>query len=166
MTKLEFKDFKPTEDMLSSAKALLMAKAWVATVKPIVEGYQKKILAELQFTNKREVEMLSKRFPEIKEEVILDHDRSYNMSDEDFAIYHKRCKEERDKAKLKVENDDFCPLLVAESMERKARDILIEAMEPISKLKRDDFVMLEDIYKMEELSLKLLTPFLKQKGMV
>ena len=48
----EIKNPELTEPMIEATKTLLAAMAWVRTVRPIVRGYQKKILEKHQFTNK------------------------------------------------------------------------------------------------------------------
>lgn len=127
-----------TSEMIQGANDVCVAQAWVQTVKPIVEGYQKEILGRHQFTNKGEQERLknSKRGP-IAERVILNPKDSFLLSDVDFEVYHNECKKARDLANLKVENDEQCPLLVAEWNEIKAKREFIDAMTPITGFTAD-----------------------------
>jgi hypothetical protein len=153
--------FTPTHEQISTAKAVFMAMAITKTIEPIVKGYEKKILEAHQWTNKGEVERLKKHGHEAVEKIILDPKDSFLLSDEDFLIYDAECKKERDKAKLKVESDEFCPLLVAEDLERKAKHCFIDAMEVTTKIKFDQLFknFPEDYNKYLDLSLKLLAPF-------
>ena len=152
-----------TPEMVDSANAFCMAKAFVQTVKPIVEGYEKEILVRYQFTNKGEQDML-KRLQKHKrhlgevcpERIILDSNQTYLMSDEDSAIYEKERQAACAKSGLKVEAPEYCPLLVAEDLERYARRVFIDSMEPITKISSNRIVMIENIEEMAKLSLGLI----------
>jgi hypothetical protein len=150
---MEKKKFEPTPGMVEAAKTVFIAMAWTETVRPIVEGYQKKHLEILQAKNRW------------TGEVILNPGESYAMPDSDFLIYNQSCKEERDKAGLFVESDDFCPLLVAENMERQAKRALMETMEDIIGIKVDILTgHLKEYKQMIELTLKMLAPYVKING--
>lgn len=160
------KKFNPTKEMIQAAEAVLMAKAYVETIRPIVRAYQSKVLDIYRFTNKKELEIINKcgrMADHIKEEVITDPKDSWKLSDQDFQIYLRDTKEERDKAGLKVDKDDQCPLLVAEYLLCQAEGNLIDQMEPITKIKRDQLWNLKHRAKLIDLSLKLLTQFTNLK---
>jgi len=156
--------FNPTPEMVNATKAVLAAKALVLTLRPIVEGYEKAILAKHQFTNKAEVATLTKIGREAKERVILDPKESYQMSEEDFNFYWNECKAERERKGLWVEQDDFCPLLVAEDLERKAKNTLLEAMRPISKIDPDNLWDMDNRKKLIELSITLMVSYCREKN--
>lgn len=156
------KQFKPSPEMVQAAKNVFIAMAYTETIRPIVEGYQKKVLNFFQFKNNGELKRLSKRFPEIKERVILNPKESYLLDDEDFKIYLAECNIEREKAGLKVDNPDFCPLLVAESLERDAKRCLVETMETITGIETSILTgHLEEYKKVVDLTLRLLAPYCK-----
>ncbi len=113
------KDFKPTAEMFDAAQALLGAMACKETIRPIVEGYEKKILDDLAPLDRYEGEP------------ITDIKYSWMMPDDIFKIYDARCRVERDKAGLHVEKDEFCPLLVADTLVVDATHALIDATESI-----------------------------------
>ena len=142
-----------TEEMKTAAKAVFMAMALVKTIKPIVEGYQRKIINEM------------KPLDRYKGQIITNPNQSYQMGDSDFKIYLTRCNEERIKAGLKVENEEYCPLLVAEELQRKAERVFIDVMEPITHLSADRVLCsqngLDNYHKLIDLSLRLLTPYVK-----
>lgn len=156
--------FNPTPEMITATKALLMAKAFVQTIKPIVDGYQKAILEKHQFTNRREVELLTKLGREAEERVILDPKESYQMSKEDFNTFWNECKIEREKAGLKVKRDDFCPLLVAENLERQAKNALLEAMRPLTKIDPDNLWDMDNRKKLIELSINLMVSYCRENN--
>jgi len=162
---LKAKDFTPSDDMMHAAKTVFLCMAVVETVKPIVEGYQKKILAEMQAGPK--AEWCEGRRGLKPDDLILDPERSYLLSDNDFQYYLKKCNEEREKAKLHVDNPEFCPLLVVQDNLRKAQHILIDAMQPLTGVGFDDLFKsekgLENYEKYIDLSLKLLAPFIDSK---
>lgn len=153
--------FTPSQQQISTAKAVFMAMAITKTIEPIVRGYEREILKKHQFTNKGEIKRLQKHNITEVEKVILTPENSYLLSDEDFLIYHAECNEARKKAGLKVESDDFCPLLVAENLERQAKHAFIDAMEETTKIKFDQLFknFPTDYNNYLDLSLKLLAPF-------
>lgn len=145
------KQFKPTKEMIKAAKNVLIAMAYTETVRPIVLKYQQKEIDIMQAVNRYDGS------------IITNPAHSYLMSDEDFEIYHKAIKEARDKAGLKVEHEDHCPLLVAEALQRNAERYLCDTMYPISKLSTDDVICspggLELYKELINLNLRLLLPY-------
>jgi hypothetical protein len=108
--------FKPNREMITSAENLFLAMALANTTRPIVEAYQRKVFAERTW----EVDQALLNEPGVPE-TIVDVKNAWMMNRADFAVYRKRCNEERITAKLHVETDDYCPLLVAENAVRLAR---------------------------------------------
>lgn len=155
------KGFKPSPIMLLAAGNVFKAMAWVDVIKPVVEGYQKEILARHQWH-------IAKEWSEKRgapDRIILEPSRSYLLEDDDFKIYHKECHEARDKAGLKVDNDDFCPLLVAQRLLTEAQHGLIDAMTPTTGVEVDDLFYngMRDYDKYIDLTLRLLAPYLRTK---
>ena len=148
--------FHPTDAMIAAATLVFMHMAKVAVIRPIVEGYQKELLAKHQFKVRDE-------FSERRgAEVILDPKLSYLMPDEDFAIYDAECKAARDTAGLHVEDKDFCPLLVAENDLIKAKRTLVDVMESVTGIGHDKLMCNFDKYdEYIDLCLKLLSPYVK-----
>lgn len=157
-------EFKPTDVMVDAAFNVFLAKAVVGTIRPIVEGYQKAILAEGQWLVRPEY--AGKRgAPAV--EVIDDPSRSYLMSEADFAVYDGKCKQAREDAGLFVEKEEQCPLLVAEENERVAERELIETMADLTKVTHERlFNQPNGSQKYNEyvdLTLRLLAPFVDDK---
>ena len=145
----------PTPDMIAAAKTVFMAKAWVDTIRPVVEGYKKVILAKHGWHI--DEKWIDKG---MTDKVILDPEHAYELSDQDFAIYLKEVKEARIQSGLKVDNEDFCPLLVAERLEMEAIRSLLTTMISITKIDPDD-VYGEHWNKLTDLTLRLLAPYVK-----
>lgn len=163
----EIKSFRPTAEQIKFAELLLMAQAFVETIRPIVEGYQKAILAKHNFTNQRTVERFVHRGA-APVEVILDPKRSFELSDNDFAVYLKECNEARISARLQVDDPNHCPLLVAENLYRQAQRAFMESMESFTGINVDSLLGIYDgIKKYDDFTkstLTLLAPYMKQKA--
>lgn len=152
--------FKPTSDMIRAAETVFRCMAMVQTIKPIVKGYQQKILdyEKYEYSEKHQNRRGMERTDWIK-----DPNLTYLMNDSDFKHYLKRCNEERIKAKLHVEKEEYCPLLVAEHMLVLAQNALIDIMEPVTTIKRDQVYNMEHRDKLIDLTLKLLAPYVSKK---
>lgn len=166
-TLLEIKKFRPSGEQIKFAELLIMAQALVETVRPIVEGYQKAILAKYNFTNQRTVERFAHRGA-APVEIILDPKRTFELSEEDFAVYLKECNDARIEAGLHVDNPEHCPLLVAENVYRQAQRAFMESMESFTGINVDSLIgIIDGIKKYDdftESTLKLVTPFIKKKA--
>ena len=151
---MEKKRSKITPEMIQAAQTLFMSMAATDTIRVVVLAYQQKEIDIMMPLNRYDGSLITS--PE--------HD--YAMCDEDFRIYFAAIKKHRDAAGLKVNNDDECPLLVAESIQRDAERNMINALYPIIKLSVDDILLNKDglsLYKeVIDLSLKLLAPFCKK----
>lgn len=150
--------FKPTPEMIAAAENVFLAMAMEGTTRPIVESYQKIIIAEREWYS----DPAMSNSPGIPERV-TDPKFAWTMGTDDFAEYRKRCNEERIAAKLQVETDDHCPLLVAENLTRLAKNALLDTMAGITKIDSTSAAALKtaDHEKMVDLALRLLAPFVK-----
>lgn len=138
--------------MIQAAQTLFMSMAATDTIRVVVLAYQQKEIDIMMAINRYDGSLITS--PE----------HAYAMSDEDYDIYLAAIKTHRDAAGLKVNNDDECPLLVAESIQRDAERNMINAMYPITKLSVDDLLYkgrLSLYKKVIDLSLKLLAPYCK-----
>lgn len=149
------KSFIPSAQMVSTALTVFKAMAFVQVIRPIVEGYQKKILDTYKFKIARKWTDRGRPC-----EIITDPKHSYLMSDDDFKFYIAECNEARKDANLHVKNEEFCPLLVAEGLLRLAETALCSVMEPITGISHEMATGNLDNYKKYiDLILKLLAPF-------
>jgi hypothetical protein len=147
-----------TADMVKAAETLFLAMAYTQTIRPIVEGYQKRIITEIK-------PVVCQRFQSFGNTAITEGKDTYLMNEYDFKLYLKRCAEEAHKAGFKIPNDDYCPLLIAKSLETDAEHALIKAMYPITHLEANDVLCagLDKYEKLIDLSLRLLAPFVKKE---
>lgn len=120
--------FKPTQAIIRAAELVFATKAMVELVKPIVNEYETKILAEGKWKIRPE---FADDFP-ADQLVITDRKRSYLMSEEDAAVFFQKCHEARRAAKLYVEREDNCPLAAAENNLLDAEKLLCMEMEPVT----------------------------------
>lgn len=152
--------FTPTPEMISAARAVFVAQAWVETVKPVVRSYQIRILETLQAP-------LDPHWVEkgMEQHVILDPNETYLMSEAAFKAYQEESNKACIKAGLEVSDPEFCPLLVAENYLRMAQAELVKAMESITHLSHDKIFQapnaLENYDKLIDLTLRLLAPFVE-----
>jgi hypothetical protein len=156
------KPFQPTAEMIKAAENVFLAITVEQSIRPIVEGYQRKVLAERSWRTTPELLAgLQRRSNQPVADEITDIKAAWMMANDDFAIYRKRCNEERIAAKLHAETDDHCPLLVAENITRLAKHALCDAMAGITKIDGAKAVTLPaaDYDKLVDLTLKLLAPF-------
>ena len=152
--------FIPTKEMKQAAKVVFMAIAWTETVRPKVKSIQKRVLEENKYPYSGElVDKLTRLRNKKFGEYVKNPDESYLMSKSCFLDYHKKCRELEDKAGLKVDNPDYCPLLVAEDLERQAKREFLRIMQPITKINPDDVWSLDHYKKLVDLSLTLMANF-------
>lgn len=152
--------FQPSKEMIEAATDVFVAKAFLGTIEPVVREYQTNILAKGQWRVRPEYQAAARRRggSTIGDEVITDPKIAYLMSEEDFALYDAECKKARVEAKLHVEKEEQCPLCVAEHELIKAKQRLIDVMEPITKLSWDRLLCggVETTDQAVELTLNLL----------
>lgn len=151
------KQFKPTPEMIQAAELVFVAMAAVDMIKPIVRGYQSKILADKQWP------INEKYAGRLGVEVILDPEQSYLLGEKDMTAYFALCNEARIQSKLHVDSEDKCPLCVAEHDLVRAKWALCEAMAPITNIsaERITSASMENYQSYIDLNLKLLGSFVR-----
>jgi hypothetical protein len=155
----KFDESMITDDMIKAAKMVFECMAIAETIRPIVEGYQKEILAYEKYPYS---DKAAARREKDACDWIDNPDHTYLMSDNDFAHYMKRTREEQDKAGLKTESPEHCPLLVADHNVVLAKNVLIDAMAELTGINLDSLGSMVHYNKYIELTLKLLAPFVKK----
>lgn len=145
-----------TPELIAAIQMYCIAKAWTETVRPIVEGYQRKQLYIMQPINRYDGS------------IITDPNHSYSMSDEDFAIYLSCCNEDREKAGLKVPTSEYCPLLMAESAQTDAEHLILKNAEYFTHLTANDCLChhpgVETMHKLTDLVIGLVFSYTKKHG--
>lgn len=148
------KKFVPTEEMIAAAETVFKAMAYEQTIRPIVEGYQNKILNERQW-------LYMEKYRDSLGTVITEIRSAFLMSIDDYSEFAKRCNEEREKSGLVVESSNFCPLLVAERLLVEAKFELVKAMQEVTKIPVIQMraAPLKTFHEFVELTLSLMSPF-------
>ncbi len=148
------KTFNPTTEQLTAAKAVFMAMALEESIRPIVESYQLEILQRHNFTDRHNGE----RITSLK--------NAWTMSEDDFQIYLSECNQAKIAAGLKVESEAHCPLLVAESLTREAKRVLVDSFKPMFQITAEDlFACSLGRYRdYVELLLKLSATYMKENS--
>ena len=145
------KSFTPAADQVTAAEAVFACMAMVATVRPIVEAYQLRILRDLGWGH-------------------LPLGQTYDMPDAVFEVYHQRCCEARDRVGLVVDDPEKCPLLVARHLLILAEHVMVDSMAPITGLTWDKLLCsrngLHNLREYVDLTLRLLAPFCKNRLVV
>jgi hypothetical protein len=159
-----------TDEMIQAAYTVFKAMAWYETVKPIVEGYQRKVLAVNQWTNAAYLEGLRAKLAtrgvvlEESTKVILDPRQTYELSADDWTTYYRLTDEEREKAGLTKSNPEGCPLLDADNLLVAAQSFLIDVCEPLTGLTRERVnYSLEHRQKYLDLLMKMFAANVKEQ---
>jgi hypothetical protein len=148
--------FRPSRDQIDAAEMLIAAMAIEQATAPLVLEYQKRLLAEGQW--RLAPEWVQKG---TTDQVILDPNMSFLLSEQDAQVYLRRCGEERRNAGLSVSAEGNCPLLEAQELVRQAKHHLVKTMDGIGGLNLDRLIMLptEKYEEAVDLMLRLLAPF-------
>lgn len=143
-----------TSGMIQAAETLMMAQALVMMLRPIVEAYEREILIRYQFNNfgeksslmmVNEKRLLKGMGPfEYVEEVILDPKQTYRLNEIDAAIFESERQVACAASGLKVEDPEYCPLLVAENLENQAQRVFVDSMKPITTFDYDQILQSSD----------------------
>lgn len=141
--------FQPNPKMLEAARNLRAARVNLKVVKAKVEPLQRRILEK---HNIRDAET---------GEPILTASALYLADDDSFQRYLEDIHVLYRQEGFDVEFG-YCPLLIAENRVRIAENALIDAMEGITQINRDDLNASRREYREEyiELTMQLLTPYL------
>jgi len=116
-----------TPELKKAAEILLAAQAYLAIVRPVVQGYQTAILADRQYhidpkwVEKGDADM-----------VVLDAKHVYLLTDEDSNEVFTAFDEARDAHGFPARQFGWCPLLAAESAVIQAEIALMNAAQYIT----------------------------------
>lgn len=153
------KAFKPTPEMIQATNAVLMAMAYTETIRPRIEKIQNELITFWKFEPCQKWK--DRKISDLPE-VITKWKHSYMLSDEDAKLLFAEYDEQIKKAGFNVE-PGYCPLLIAEDVERRTKRFLIDVMEPTIKMSADELICskngLENYKKVIDLTLRLLTPY-------
>lgn len=158
---------QPTREMVQAAASVFMAMAWVATVKPVVEAYQARVLKVGQWRIRPEfAEKMHARGgrSDPAGDIITDPQQSFLLSEDDFTKYLTAVNIERTNAGLAIQREGNCPLLEAENLLVKTKHRLVSVMAPVTKLSLEKITSapMSDYTQYIELTLRLLSPFVEK----
>jgi len=117
-----------TAEMVAAAEMVLALHAYIRLIEPVVQGYQRKILLDMQARPAKELRQF------FLTRVVLDETQAYLLGDEDRARFIIECNKAREAAGLLVESPEQCPLLVARNHLIDAEGALLAAMEQHRRL--------------------------------
>lgn len=154
----ELANFKPTCEMIQSANCLLAAKAFLAEIDTIVNGYGQKILAEKQWPIAQKWVAMG-----MDKRVILEPKSAFLLSPEHLKTYYELTFIEREKAGLKVSHPENCPLLEAKTLELEAKKAFLDATSSITGVSFEKAAShsIKLLDQLTELTLALMVPYLK-----
>lgn len=138
-----------TADQLKAAKTVFDAITYVETIRPVVNRYQKEILKRYKWCIDQQ---WTEYYPAHK--IILDPKETYLLSDKDAKIYFDECNIEAKKHGFNVKLN-YCPLLIAEDMLRKAKRALIDIWEPATGISNHDVLLIKNREKYVDILLKM-----------
>jgi len=156
------KDWSVSPSAISIAEEILLAKALLETITPLVNEVNKKVISEnnFLFEIKTRGEGPYQTRPFTYEDYL--QDKGYRMLNLDWDKYHELVKEDLSKVKFthiseEEIKDGFCPKLVAETAIREGYSNLINDAEPFSGVSRDAALRNFDRYnKYKEILLNLV----------
>lgn len=154
------KKFHPNKEQCAAARAVVMSMAHLETVRPIVETYEREILARHNFR-------IARKWVELgcEDEVILDPAHAFLLDEEDGKVFYAETCKARDASGLKAEDPEHCPKCVAEHLLIQAKKALIDTMEPLTGITYQQLLCagLSTLDECVDLSLKLLVPYIDVK---
>ena len=162
--------FTPTPEMISAAKAVFMAMAYTESVREVIEPVQKRLLQENHYKIDFNTFTRTERDYEHMKEEVGEYCRDWKYL---YLIFDKDMTDLMNKAHyqytrvlgFEVEKVGYCPLLCAESLERDAKRLLVDIMQPVTGLTAEDVLCaphaLENYKKLIDLTLRLLSPYCK-----
>ena len=115
-----------TAELKNAVKTVLVAKAYTETIRPTIEKIKKDALLSKDFMiSERWTNHPSGRNAEVKR--ITDPKEAYLLNDEDANEYFAICHAAYIVAGFQVPAFGYCPLLMAESVERDALSVMVQA---------------------------------------
>lgn len=153
-----------SDELIEAARCYIIAQAYTKTIRPIVEGAQRKVLTENNYRR----DMPGAATDEGTPVYIREPKQTYLMTDDDFTDYRFKVRRITEAAGLITETPDHCPLLVAEHLERQARRLVIKEgikvlPAPLSSVITEDALSVnyEISKKFVDVTMRYVTQFIK-----
>lgn len=149
---IAYDEFRPTREMLNCAKDILIKKAYVDTIKPVILGIQKDVLEQQQYRN------------EVDNKIITDPKYDWTMGLSKHEEYCKLVSAKYRESGFEFE-EAYCPLLIAEHDLRIANSKLVDSMEQITNISKSDLISkgLDKYNDYIDITLKLLINYIDRK---
>lgn len=159
--KQKTKVIEPSPALIDAAKLLFIAMAHTQTVRPVVVGHQRKVLQENKYPYAAKYADLHQQGSYVNDPI-----QTYLMSDADFADYCAKVYALNEAAGLHVEDPETCPLLIAENLERQARDSMIKESEMLCPGFDVSLCYnnMENLDKYTDLTLRYVARYIPQSG--
>lgn len=156
LTLAEVKKMTKDKSLVSLATSVFKAMAYENIVRKIVEPKQKEVINFFKF----KVDIKNLRLTD--KTVIVNESELYLISDEDMKLYCKEMNSFYIQEGFKVEFE-YCPLLMAEDLTRKAKAAFVDALSNYTSISFDDLMSSGlDIYnEYIELNLKFFSSKVK-----
>jgi hypothetical protein len=145
------KNLIPSAEMIAAAKNVIECRAIVQSIKPKVEKIQSEILAAIGAKDE-------------EGQPITDPKLSYMIAENFAEDFYSSLDREYKNAGFEVE-PGYCPLLVAEDMERKAvrrMNKVAESLYPGVSLNSSEIYNLSHLEKLTNLNLAYISQFIKK----
>ncbi len=114
---------RPSSALIAAARAYFQAQALVETLRPVITGIKAALLTEMQ------IRVADKWIERGVEDggPITDPARAYLMSAEDAARFFPELDARIRAAGFTEQPEGYCPLLVAEALQRDAANVVLDA---------------------------------------
>lgn len=160
-SKESLKEAVKNKDIQSIAKSVFKAMAYTQTVAEIVKPIQQEIIDFYKF------EIAAKwREPKYRFEgdVLINRpDDMYLADDTDCNIYYEETHKKYLSAGFKLKEKGYCPLLIAEDLERKVKRAFVDSLEEYIGMNADDLICsgLKHYKAYIEINLRMFAPYCK-----
>lgn len=151
------KNINVSKKLIKKAESVFLAMAYTQMVRPIVEKYQKEIVKETPFFVSDEVVKIDLKY--IINKRILSPNEMYLADEESSERYFNLLDKAAADNGFKVKRR-YCPLLIAENLEREAKNELLKEAEYITNIDPNSITKMDYKKELVELILKLCANYI------
>jgi hypothetical protein len=128
----------PPQDLIQAAEDAFSCQAWTRIIRTKIEKWQQEVLNKFNYKVAPQWVDAYEKVGEEMPEFIKTHDKMYLSNEKDFAHYMTEMYQRRkDEFPIAFE---YCPLPIAEEMERDANRNLVVALEPYTGMNVDNLI--------------------------
>jgi hypothetical protein len=158
MNKTQLKNFKPSQEMIDAAITVFQAKAYTELVKPVVEAYKQQIVDAHCFQYDPKHVIKGVRLHTLGR--ITKTMDMWLANDDDANEYYRLCDLAKKEAGFTDLEPGYCPLLVAEDLERQANCALSDLMQPVTGIDHRNLPKVDLLNRLEDINLRFMAWFL------